>query len=217
LRIRHQPISRLAMPRPAPSHRRMTRVSDERARWLARHVLPHEPALRAWLSTRRVADLDVDDIVQETYARLASAESVADVRNARTYAFQTAYSVIMSHLRRSRVVSIRAVADIDELGAVSDSPSPEEEAADRDELHRLAEAVAALPEKVREVFSLRRIEGLSQRQVAERLGLAESTVEKHMAKSFRLLMDRFGRGGKAPSRASRRGEVTVAKIDAQTD
>lgn len=76
------------MPRPAPSHRRMSRVSDERARWLARHVLPHEPALRAWLSTRRVADLEVDDIVQETYARLASAESVATVRNARTYAFQ---------------------------------------------------------------------------------------------------------------------------------
>lgn len=195
----------------------MTRVSDERALWLARHVLPHEPALRAWLRGRRVADLEVDDIVQETYARLASAESVEGVRNARTYAFQTAYSVIMTHLRRSRVVSIRAVADIDQLGTAADGPSPEDEAVDRDELHHLAQAIAALPEKVRDVFSLRRIEGLSQRQVAVRLGIAESTVEKHMAKSFRLLMDRFGRGGKAGPGASKAGGKEVSKADAQAD
>jgi len=195
----------------------MRRVCDERALWLARHVLPHEPALRAWLKRRRVQDLEVDDIVQETYARLASAESVAGVRNARTYAFQTAHSVILTHLRRSRVVSIRAVADVDLLGAAAEGPSPEEEAADRDELHHLAQAIAGLPERVREVFSLRRIEGLSQRQVAERLGLAESTVEKHMAKSFRLLMDRFGRGGKPPAGASRLGNNRVSKANAKAD
>lgn len=195
----------------------MTRVSDERARWLARHVLPHEPALRAWLRHRRVVDLDVDDIVQETYARLSSIDSVEGVRNARTYAFQTAYSVIMSHLRRSRVVAIRAVADIDQLGAVAEAPSPEDELVDRDELLRLAEAIAAMPEKVRAVFRLRRVEGLSQRLVAERLGLAESTVEKHMAKGFRLLMDRFGRGGKVQPGASKLAERKVSKRDAEAD
>jgi len=195
----------------------MTRVSDERARWLARHVLPHEPALRAWLKGRRVADLEVDDIVQETYARLASTESVAGVRNPRTYAFQTAYSVIMTHLRRSRVVSIRAVADIDQLAAADDVPSPEAETVDRDELHHLAAAIAAMPDKLRVVFRLRRIEGLSQRQVAERLGLPESTIEKRMARSFRLLMDRFGRGGKAEAGASSRSRTKVSKADAQAD
>lgn len=195
----------------------MMRVSDERARWLARHVLPHEPALRAWLKHRRVIDLDVDDIVQETYARLVSAESVEGVRNAKNYTFQTAYSVIMTHLRRSRVVSIRAVADIDQLEAAADAPSPEDEAADRDELHRLAEAIAALPEKVREVFSLRRVEGLSQRQVADRLGIAESTVEKHMAKGFRLLMDRSGRGGKVEPSASKLADREPFRPHAQAD
>ncbi|MBC7168934.1 MAG: RNA polymerase subunit sigma-24, partial [Phenylobacterium sp.] len=45
-------------------------VSKERAVWLAQRILPHEPALRAWLS-RRTAGLEVDDIVQETYAILA--------------------------------------------------------------------------------------------------------------------------------------------------
>lgn len=195
----------------------MTRVTDERARWLARHVLPHEPALRAWLRHARAADLDVDDIVQETYARLVSVESVEGVRNAKTYAFQTAYSVIMTHLRRSRVVSIRAVADIDQLGAAADGPSPEDQLVERDELHHLAEAIAAMPERVRAVFSLRRVDGLSQRLVAMRLGISESTVEKHMAKGVRLLMDHFGRGGKTESGASRLARKEVIKRHVQAD
>lgn len=195
----------------------MIRVTDERALWLARHVLPHEAALRAWLSRRRVDGLEIDDIVQETYARLASAESIEGVRNARTYAFQTAHSVIMSHLRRSRIVSIRTVANIEQLSGIDDLPSPESQVADRDELHHLAEAIAALPERVRAVFTLRRVEGLSQRQVAMRLEIAESTVEKHMAKGFRILMARFGRSGNVEPGASRHAQNEKAAAHAQTD
>ena len=69
---------------------------DERALWLARNVLPHEPALRAWLSRRPVDGLDIDDIVQETYARLSTTQSVEDIRNPRTYLITTARSVILS-------------------------------------------------------------------------------------------------------------------------
>jgi RNA polymerase sigma factor (sigma-70 family) len=195
----------------------MTRVSEERARWLASKVLPHEAALRVWLKHRRAADLEVDDIIQETYARLVSMESIEGIRNAKAYAFQTAYSVIMTHLRRSRVVSIRTVADIEQLSTASEDPSPEDTVADRDELHRLAEAIAALPDRVRDVFSLRRIKGLSQREVALRLGLAESTVEKHMAKGLRLLVHRFGHGGKVEPDASKLADKEIAKPRAQTD
>lgn len=195
----------------------MMRFTDERALWLARHVLPHEPALRAWLSSRRVDGLEVDDIVQETYARLASADCVDSVRNARTYTFQTAHSVIMTHLRRSRIVSIRAVANIEQLGGIDNIPSPEIQVVDRDELHHLAEAIAALPERVRAVFTLRRVEGLSQREVAERLQIAESTVEKHMAKGFRLLMATFGRSGNIEPGASRHAQNEKAAVYAQTD
>ncbi len=181
----------------------MTRVSDDRAIWLARHVLPHEPALRAWLMRWRVHDLLVDDVVQEAYAALASRASVEDIRNPRTYFFQTARSIILMHLRRSRVVSIRAVEDVDRIGAVADEPDPEQQASDREELHRLAQAIAGLPEMGRQALTLRVIEGLSQREVGERMGISENAAQKHIAKSIHLLMAMFGRGGNDAAQASR--------------
>lgn len=193
------------------------RISDERALWLARHVLPHEPALRAWLQNRRLAGLEIDDVVQETYARLISLDSVEGVRNPKTYAFQAAYSVLMTHLRRSRVVSFQTVADIDQLGATAEEPSPEHQVVDRDELQRLSEAIAALPTKVRDVFILRRVEGLSQRDVARRLGIPESTVEKNMSRGFHLLANLFSRGGNSTAGASKAASEKVRARHVQGD
>lgn len=170
-------------------------ISDQRALWLSRQVLPHEAALRAWLSSRRLPGVEIDDVVQETYARLITAPAVEGIRNPKTYAFQTAWSVLMTHVRRERVVSFQAIADIDQLGLEADQPSPEQQTADRQELLRLAQAMDALPGKIRDVFRLRRIEGLSQKEVAARLGLAESTVEKHMKRGLTLLMHRLVHGG----------------------
>ena len=63
------------------------------------------------------------------------------------------------------------------------------------ELTRLAHVIADLPGKVRDVFILRRVHGLSQREVAERLGLSESTVEKHMARGFLIMLELARHGG----------------------
>ena len=167
----------------------MGQYSDERAIWLGRHVLPHEPALRAWLRRRRLEGLEIDDVIQETYTRLVAAESVAHIRDAKSYAFQIAGSVVVDHLRRLKVVSITSVSDLDHLELPSEEPSPERQVIDREELHRLAQLIASLPGRVRDVFTLRRVYGLSQREVAERLGIAESTVEKHMARGFLLMLE----------------------------
>jgi len=192
-------------------------VLDQRAAWLARHILPHEPALRAWLMRRQVAGLDVDDIVQETYARLSMTEKVDHIREPRVYMFQTARSVIVTYIRHSRVISIQSVGQSVSFDIADDVPDPETQASDRDELRRLAEAIAFLPEKIRDVILLRRIEGLSQRQVAERLGLSESTVEKHMSNGFRRLGEAFRRGGKPGRSASSQNIATSQEHHDQRD
>ncbi len=187
---------------------------ENRAAWLSKHILPHEGALRAWLHRKPRGGLDVDDVVQETYAILADRESVEGIRNPKAYAFEVAQSIILGHLRRGRIVSISTHPDLDAMGVVMDVPSPERQASDREELLNVAEMIAALPTRCREVFVLRRVDGLSQRDISQRLGISEHTVEKHMTKALRLLMDRFSYAGKEPSRASRpnRGQSIFGQI-----
>lgn len=178
-------------------------VDDTRAQWLARHIVPIEPALRAWLQKRRVAGLEIDDIVQESYARLAILPSVAEITNPRAYLYQAAHSIIVTYLRRQNVVSIQAVEQAELAAFGSDDATPEVVASDRDELFHLVELIGELPEQPRRVFISRRVEGLSQRETAQKLNLSESTVEKHMARAVRLFMDALANGGKTQGQASR--------------
>ncbi|HUO22596.1 MAG TPA: RNA polymerase sigma factor [Caulobacteraceae bacterium] len=178
-------------------------LSKEEARWLIRHVLPHELALRKWLSLNRIPGLEIDDIVQETYAKLIQTANLNIVDSPKLYMFITARSILISHVRRSKVVSFKALADVDHLRLHFDAPNPEEQVADRDELSRFAEAIATLPGKIGRAFVLRRVQGYSLKETAQRLGLSESTVEKHLRKALILLFERFARGGYAGQPMSR--------------
>lgn len=184
----------------------MTAPPDDRSQWLATRILPHEPALRRWLrGLSALDDSDVDDLVQETYAVLATRASVIDIQDPRAYAFQVARSLFLQGVRRAKIVSINAVADLTEIEVPDDSPSPFDHAAGREDLRQLAAAIEAMPPQTRRAFQLRRIEGLSQREVAAATQLSESTVEKHIGRGIRILMAQFGRGGKQVPRASTSG------------
>jgi RNA polymerase sigma factor (sigma-70 family) len=185
-------------------------VSDETALWLARSVMPHEPALRAWLR-RGTSPADVDDIVQETYAKLICIENVGAIRNVRAYLFRTAHSAAVDRLRRQSVVQLEAVTDLDRLQVASDAVTPEDEVVNRNELRLLARMIDGLPEKTRRVFVLSRVSGRSQKQIAQETGFPESTVEKHIAKAFVLLMTAYADGGYDAPDASRLRNVRIGR------
>jgi RNA polymerase sigma-70 factor (ECF subfamily) len=182
---------------------KVTIPSDERAIWLGRNILPHEPALRAWLNNRRLGDLDPDDIIQETYTRLINVQSVYAIRNPKSYMFEAAKSVIYSHLRRSKIVPMANLSDFDAVGFCSDDPTPEDYTIHRDELQRLAEALSALPDRARRVLEMRRLEEKSQKQIAAELGITEGKVEKLMGEALFGLRNMFGRQRNTASRASK--------------
>lgn len=160
-----------------------------RAAWLAKHVLPFEPELRYWLARRVPLRQDVEDVVQETYAILAGLADVSHVRQPRAYLYTVAQSVVLQQLRRAQVVSIEAMGDIEQLQLPGEDASPERQASSRQELRRVWELIGQLPDKCRQAFLLRRVEGCSQREIAERMRISENTVEKHICKGIRLLMD----------------------------
>jgi RNA polymerase sigma factor (sigma-70 family) len=177
----------------------MRRIDDERALWLATNVLPHEAVLRSWLRSHRLINADVEDILQETYAALAGLERVDHIRESKTYVFSVARRLMVRCLRRKRVISIDAMAEIDLGELQTDEPSLEAQADSGEELRRVIEQINTLPAKCRRAFLLRKVDGLSQAQIAAEMGIAESTVEKHLGKALRLLMALCGRTPRADS------------------
>jgi len=111
--------------------------------------------------------------------------------------FTTARNLMTDRIRRGRVVSIEATADLEALNVLVDEISPEQQASARQELSRLAQALDRLPPQCRNVVWLRKVEGIPQRQVADRLGISEGAVEKQISKGVRLLA-RLLFGGEAP-------------------
>jgi RNA polymerase sigma factor (sigma-70 family) len=191
----------------------MREIDRDRTRWFLRNILPHEQALRSWLARGTPLGLDADDVVQEAYAVLADLASVEEIRHPRAYLFQVARSIITRHVRRARVVSIHSVEDFLGLDPADDRPSPEQLAIDRDQLGWLAKAIGAMPAKTQEAFVLRRVDGLSQREISARMAISENTVEKHISRGLRLLGDWFGHGGNALVQTSREPEAESRCVD----
>jgi len=174
----------------------------ERGRWVARNVLPHESLIRTRLKRVYAHGLDIDDIVQEMYTRILAVPSLESIRFPVQYAIRTAKSVIIDHVRRSQVVSIASSGDLEQLDLPVQEVSVEERLEFREEIQEVASEMAKLPEMCRETLILRRVEGLSQKETAQRLKISENSVEYYMTRGVFLLIRRFGRGRKSRSRSS---------------
>jgi RNA polymerase sigma-70 factor (ECF subfamily) len=159
-----------------------------RLRWFAREVLPHEPDMRRWLSVRLrgLESCDIDEVVQEAYARMWGAD-LDRIANPRAYLFVTAKHIVGEQLRRSRIVSIELMADLDVLNIEDDEVNAHRRLSGQEEIARLHMIIEKLPPKCRQAFRMKKFEELSQREIAARMGVAESTVEKHLAKALRVI------------------------------
>ncbi len=155
--------------------------------WVGSQILPHEADVRAWLHKARLGQEDVEDIVQESYCRMAGLVSVEHILSPRGYFFTVAKNIALMRLRRARVVRIDTVDEIDRLEVVSETPSPEQIAVGRGELARVYRLIAALPARCRKIFELRKIQGLPQKEIARIMGLSETIIENEAAKGLRLI------------------------------
>lgn len=160
--------------------------------------------MRRWLSRMARSDLEPDDLLQEAYAKLVALETVEHIHNPKAYLFQILRCLILEHVRRSQVVAIDAIVELEELQLSEDIASPERVLSGRQELERLLCAIERLPVGCRQVFMLRKLENLTQSEIAGRLKLAVSSVEKHLARALRLLFADFPAEEAAVARSRRR-------------
>ena len=155
--------------------------------WFAAEILPHEGMLVRYLTRVWPYSADVLDLRQDIYVRVYESARGSLPTSPKAFLFATARNLMTDRIRHSRVIFIDSAQDFESLNVLVDEISPERRLNARQELRVLAQAFDALSEKCRNVVWLRRVEGLSQRETAQCLGLREGTVESHLARGVRAL------------------------------
>jgi RNA polymerase sigma-70 factor (ECF subfamily) len=166
----------------------------DQARWFAEEVQPHEAALRSYLRHRFPAMHDVDDIVQDSYVQLLQRQPRGRIASVRAYLFTVAHHAVLRVFRRRQLWSDVPLAELPPERLAAAEPDAASTAQERQREALVAEAVARLPRRCREIFELRLGSGLSHGAIAERLGLSEATVRVQLArgvqKCVRFLRER---------------------------
>jgi RNA polymerase sigma-70 factor (ECF subfamily) len=162
-------------------------AGEAQARWFAEQVHPHDLQLKAYLRGAFPSVRDVEDVVQESYLRVWRAKAVQEVRSVRAFLFTVARRLAIDLVRRERFSPI-AAADEREIERVPvDAPDAAELAGTHEKVRLVAEALVSLPPRCREVVMLYKLQGLPRPEVARRLGLAEKTVDEHLARGVAKL------------------------------
>lgn len=165
---------------PAP---KSSAAQDELA-WFKSEVQPHEPALRQFLRQRVGRAADVDDVVQESFIKILRARSVGQIRSAKAFLFTVARNTASNIFRKQKIFAPVPVDELPEWRVLDGEQDVTLAVNHRLQEELLANVVAALPERCREIFLLRASDGLSYAEIARELGVAESTVRTQMARAL---------------------------------
>lgn len=142
------------------------------------------PALKRFFSKRVKEQHEIDDLVQDVFVRLVRKVNADGSQIVAGYVFQTAQSVLNDWLRRRQVRQASAHEEIAAgLTDLTDDSTPERVLVGKQNLAKATAAVLELPEVTRTIFLLRRLEGMRYSDIAKRLDMPMSTVEKHMARA----------------------------------
>lgn len=152
------------------------------------NIVPHEADLRARLRRMAVPEEEISDIVQDAYLKLSNLDSVRHILNGRGYFFATARNMLLDRIRRERIVRIDSMTEMEALTLADEDPGPERRVSARLELERVRRLIEALPDRCREIFEMRRIQGVPQREIAERLGLPEHIIEAQATRGLKLIL-----------------------------
>ena len=157
------------------------------------------------LFSRRTGDMGVaEDVIQELYLRLDAVAEEGRIDNPLAFLLRMANNLYLNRVRSSTSERRRErawhdagrEAAVEGVEPAADEPTPEAQVSSRQQLLLLVSTLKELPDKTQDIFRLHKIDGLSQAEVAKRLEISISSVEKHLSSALRHLMLRMkAKGG----------------------
>lgn len=173
-------------------------VEDEELNaWFVREVLPFERALTLYLRRNWRVPEDVLELRQDIYEHTLTGARRGLPGNSRAFVFTVARNHLINQAKRARIVPIKTIADLDAVPREIDIYATERALSARDELRRAKEGIDKLPPKCREIVILHKVDGLTDREAAETLGVSVETVRRQIKLGMKALIDHMlGGSGK---------------------
>lgn len=119
---------------------------------------------------------DVDDVVQESYLRIWKARAAHPIESAKAFLFTVARHLALKQATKARLAPLELTGDVAELRVLEFAADPAEAFSYQEKVALLADALAQLPERCRQIVILRKLHRLPQKVVAAQLDLSERTV-----------------------------------------
>jgi RNA polymerase sigma-70 factor (ECF subfamily) len=166
---------------------------EDNAERFERFVRESVPLLGRFLPRLGVAADDVEDIAQESLARLLRYRDSEPPEAWTALLYRIAINVVRDRARHGRHEQSDAQAE-----ALAANDSPEQHASDQQALARVREAILGLSPRCRAVYLMHRVEGLSYPEIARRCGISTKAVEKQISQALRALRDARERAGASP-------------------
>lgn len=148
---------------------------------VARSYMSHKPSLMRFIGRFVRQPQDIEDIVQETFLKTYASEINTQIRSPKAFLFRTARNLALKHLTRASYRLTDYLEDFEPSEVLTEDSSAENRAEIQEQFTVFCQAVRLLPVQCRRAFILRKVYGLTYREIAEQLDISVNTVEKHLA------------------------------------
>jgi RNA polymerase sigma factor (sigma-70 family) len=159
---------------------KLPHLKEHENEWFMLEIYPHESALAAWLKHRYPSIRNTDDVVQESFLRVLKISRKLNLSAPKAYLFATARNICVDLLRREKIVNFHSLTGLEHYAVEKNSVGVREEIISKEEFRILTEAIKQLPKKCRRVITLRKVYGMTAKQIAAELKLSHRTVQNQI-------------------------------------
>ena len=172
---------------PSPDSERESAVSDgvaplelSHSRRIIDVYLENQGILRSYISRFLVSSHEIDDVSQETFLRAYNAEQSTTITEPKAFLFRVAKNLMLSEFKKKSHKATDYLDEDDRSEVLDSGLRLEDDVIAQQKLGIYCEVVASLPPKRRKVILMKKVYGMSHKDIAERMGTTVSAVEKHL-------------------------------------